>query len=135
MCEAIVKLHGEYKNVCFTVLKDLLTDVVLGQDFMHRHESVNIHFGGTEAPLNLNALKALKTPHPPQLFQYLTKDCHLIVTKSRRHSTSDNHFVAMKTKHLLLEGIIKHSNLPWRAQVLITTKTIKSTCASITAKL
>ena len=88
---------------------------------MHRLESVNIRFGGTEAPLNLNALKALKTPHPPQLFQCLTKDCHPIVTKSRRHSTSDNRFIAMETKCLLSEGIIERSKSPWRAQVLITT--------------
>ena len=66
-CEATVNLHErKYKNVCFTVLKDLLTDAVLWQGFMHRYESDNIRFGGTKVPLNPNALRMLKTPHPPQ---------------------------------------------------------------------
>ena len=112
-CEAKVKLHKrEYKNVCFTVLKDLLSDVALGQDFTHWHESVNIRFGGTEAPLNLDALKGLKTSPSSQLFQCLKKDCNPIVTKSRRDSTSDTHFIAMETNCLLSEGIIKRSSSP-----------------------
>ena len=88
---------------------------------MHRHESVNIRFGGTEAPFNLNALRALKTSHPPQWFNYLTKDCHPNVAKSRRHSTSDNRFIVIETKCFLLEGIIERSSSLWRAQVLINT--------------
>jgi len=65
-CEATVSLQErEYEKVPFTIVKDLLTDVVLGQDFMLQHESVNIHFGGAEAPLNLNAMKLLKIAQPP----------------------------------------------------------------------
>ena len=121
--ETTVKLHKrEYKNVCFTLLKDLLFDVALGQDFMHLHKSVNIRFEGTEASLNLIALKALKTSSPSRLFQYLSKNCHPIVTKLRRHSMSDTPFIVMETKCLLLQGIIiKSRNSPWRALILIAT--------------
>ena len=59
-CKATVGLQQRiYEEVPFTVLKDLLTDVVLVQDFMYQHEAVNIHFGGAEPPLNLSALKPL----------------------------------------------------------------------------
>ena len=89
-CEASVELmQRKYFNVKFSVLKDLLTDVVLGHDFLDQHESVNIHFGGTEPPLNLRALKPLKAFQPPALFKYLSEDCHLIATKSRRYSSTD----------------------------------------------
>ena len=89
-CEASVELmQRKYFNVKFSVLKDLLTDVVLGHDFLDQHESVNIHFGGTEPPLNLRALKPLKAFQPPALFKYLSEDCHLIATKSRRYYSTD----------------------------------------------
>ena len=46
-CTAEVKLNGQiYNQVSFTVLEDLLTDVILGQDFMNKHQNVNIHLGG-----------------------------------------------------------------------------------------
>ena len=46
-CKADVHLNGnKYKNMFFTVLDDLLTDAILGQDFMLRHENMKIHFGG-----------------------------------------------------------------------------------------
>ena len=121
-CKATVGLQQRiYKEVPFTVLKDLLTDVVRGQDFMYQHEAVNIHFGCAEPPLNLSALKPLMVSQPPNLFQYMTKNCHPIITKSRRHSVADNRFISVETKRLLSEGIIERSNSPWRAQVVVTT--------------
>ena len=57
---------------------------------MNQHKAVSIHFGGTE-PLHLNVLKALKVTNPPLLFQYLTKDCRPIATKSRRYSNAKNY--------------------------------------------
>ena len=119
--KATVELQQrKYKNFSFTVLKDLLTDVVLGQDFMYQHKAVSKHFGGTEPPLHLNVLKALKVTNPPLLFQYLTKDCRPIATKSRRHSNADCRFISTEIRHLLAEGIIEPSTSPWRAQVVVT---------------
>ena len=121
-CKATVGLQQRiYKEVPFTMLKDLLTDVVLGQDFMYQHEVVNIHFGGAKPPLNLSALKPLKISKPPKLFQYMTKNCHPIIRKSRRHSVADSRFISVETKRLLSEGIIERSNSPWRAHVVVTT--------------
>ena len=94
-CEASVKLmQRKNSKVKFSVLNDLLADVVLGYDFLDQHKSVNIHFGGTEPPLNLGALKPLKAFQPPALFKYLSEDCHLIATKSRRYSSTDKQFIS-----------------------------------------
>ena len=97
-------------NIKFSVLKDLLTDVVLGHDFLDQHKSVNIHFGGTEPPLNLGALKPLKAFQPPALFKYLSENCHLIATKSRRYSSTEKQFISQETQKLLSENIIERSD-------------------------
>ena len=68
-CKADVHLNGkEYKKVSFTVLDDLLTDAILGQDFMARHKNVKIHFGGEIPTWHLGALQAIKTSTPVKLF-------------------------------------------------------------------
>ena len=68
----------------------------------------------------MNVLKALKVTNPPLLFQYLTKDCRPITTKSRRHSNADCRFISTEIRRLLAEGIIEPSTSPWRAQVVVT---------------
>ena len=120
-CKATVELQQrKYKNFSFTVLKDLLTDVVLGQDSMNQHKAVSIDFASTEPPLYLNVLKALNVTNLPLLFQYLTKDCQPIATKSRRHSNADCRFISTEIRRLLAEGIIEPSTSLWRAQVVVT---------------
>ena len=42
-CVANVKLHNQnYDQVLFIILKGLLTNMILGQDFMDKHQNVNI---------------------------------------------------------------------------------------------
>ena len=61
MCQVNLKLLGqEYKSVSVTVLKNLITDVILGRDFMTQHQSINIHFEGVKPTLQLGALEAVK---------------------------------------------------------------------------
>ena len=57
---------------------------------------------------------------PPSLFGYLTKDVHPIATKSRKYSQEDQEFIIAETNRLLKEGIIEHSDSPWRAQVVVS---------------
>ena len=69
MCQVHLKLLGqEYKSSSFsvsaTVVKNLITDVILGRDFMTQHQSIKIHFGGVKPPLQLGALEAVKTSTP-----------------------------------------------------------------------
>ena len=88
---------------------------------MNQHEAVNIHFGGAELPLNLSALKPLTISQPPKLFQYMTKNCHPIITKSRRDSIANSRFISVETKRLFSEVITERSNSPWCAEVVVTT--------------
>ena len=122
-CAAEVKLNGQiYNQVSFTVLEDLLTDVILGQDFMNQHQNVNIHLGGPLPTLHLGALQAVKTRTPVHLFEHLRADCRPIATKSRRYSRFDSEFISVEVKRLFREGLIEPSNSPWRAQPLVVTQ-------------
>ena len=112
-CEASVELmQRKYSNVKFSVLKDLLPDVVPEHDFLDQHESVNIHFGGTEPPLNPGASKPLKVFQPPALFKYLSEDCHPIATKSCRYSSTDKQFISQEIQRFLSKNIMERSDSP-----------------------
>ena len=105
-----------------TVLKNLITDIILGRDFMTQHQSINIHFRGIKPTLQLNALEAIKTSTPVKLFQYLHNDCRFIATKERCYSWQDKSFIFSEIKRLLADGLIESSNSPWRSQQLVVTQ-------------
>jgi len=73
-CEVSVRIgNREYPSVTMHVVDGLRTDVILGRDFMKQHSSVSLHFGGSQPPLNLGALEALKILSEPRLFDFLTE--------------------------------------------------------------
>ena len=112
-CAAEVKLNGQiYNQVSFTVLEDLLTDVILGQDFMNKNQNVNIYLGGPLPTLHLGALQAVMTRTPVRLFEHLKADSRLIATNSRRYSRFDSEFISVEVKRLFREGLIEPSNSP-----------------------
>ena len=108
-----------YPSVKLSVLDNLCTDVLLGHDFLRQHRSIEIPFEGTEPPLSLCNLVAIKVP-PVSLFTHLLNYDKPIATKSRRHSASDALFIQSEVTKLLESGIIELSQSPWRAQVLVT---------------
>ena len=57
---------------------------------------------------------------PPPLFSYLSPNIKPIASKSRKYSEEDKALIKEETDRLLREGIIEHSNSPWRAQVVVT---------------
>ena len=57
---------------------------------------------------------------PPRIFQSISPNCVLVVTKCRQHSESDKKFIKKKILRLFDEGIIKPSYSSWCSQVLIT---------------
>ena len=121
-CNVSVVVDGRsYDNVKVVVLKDLLTDVIIGQDFMKQHESVNFHFGGSKPSLNLGAvgLPAIKTATPIELFKHLSPDIVPVATKSRRYSSADKKFISAEVKQLHQSDQIESSFSPWRAQPLV----------------
>ena len=54
------------------------------------------------------------------MFEYLTKDCKPVATKSRFYSLSELRFIKDEAAKLPKEGIVELSSSPWRAQVLVT---------------
>ncbi|CAH8833617.1 unnamed protein product [Trichobilharzia szidati] len=111
---------SSYSHIKLSVLPNLCADVLLGHDFLRLHNKLEIPFEGKNNPFSLCNLVAAHID-PPPLFHNLTPKCVPIATKSRRHSTSDEHFIKLEIKNLLSEQIIEPSNSPWRAQVLVTT--------------
>ncbi|XP_054260530.1 uncharacterized protein LOC128985173 [Macrosteles quadrilineatus] len=118
-CKINLKLQDHtYKNVVFSVLTNLCSDIIIGHDILKRHSSLQVQFGGKESPLNICSV-ALANVEPVELFRNLSPDCKLIATKSRRHSAIDEQFIESEIQLLLKEGIIEESRSPWRAQVLV----------------
>ena len=108
------RLYRKFK----LVVLDLCTDVILGTDFQEKHEYIKIKYGGSEPPLTFAALTTMKT-EPPELFCHLSNECKPIATKSRKYSQNDRDFLKSETQRLVKAGIIRPSNSPWRAQVLV----------------
>ena len=109
-----------YKDIQLTLLPDSCTDIILGIPFLKIHESVNVHYGGSQPSLSVCSFSKVAMP-PVQLFRNLSHDCRPIATKSRRYSTEDSKFIHQEVQKLLKDGVIEPSNSPWRAQVVVTT--------------
>ena len=113
-----------YPSCRLGMLKDLCSDIILGQDFQKEHKSVIIEYGGSKPDLLIPksiptcALAAAELEEP-SLFANLRPECKPIASKSRRFSKEDQDFIQQEINKLLSEGIIEPSNLPWRAQVVI----------------
>ena len=110
-----------YRDVKLHVLKDLLTDVIVGQNILRLYDHVRFNFGGPRPLLSINALKCIKTNVVLRLFEHLASDCKPTITKSRKHFLANKKFIAETIKNDLKKGIIKPSSSPWRAQVLVVT--------------
>lgn len=108
-----------YKLFKLSLLPNLCSEVILGQDFMKMHECVQFDTRGDLPKLTVCGVAAMKLD-PPSLFANLSPDCHPIATPSRRYSQTDRNFIRDEVQKLLQEGIIEKSNSPWRAQVLVT---------------
>ena len=119
-CVTDVKVNRKlYPNVKPFVMDDLCADIILGLDFQTKHESITINYGGAEPPLVIGGLSTLNV-EPPKLFKYLTPDCKLIASKSRKYNNADQKFIQSEVQRLLQKGIIEPSTSPWRAQVIVT---------------
>ena len=107
-----------YNRVCLSVLSDLCTEVILGQDFMRLHDGIFIKFGGQRPTLRVCSL-ARANVTSPSLFSNLLPNCKPVVTNSRRYLDSDKSFIREEIEKLLKEDVIEPSSSPWRAQVVV----------------
>ena len=100
---------------------NLRADVILGQNWKALHKSVTFKYGGSKPEVKVCNLMAINVS-PPPLFSYLSPNIKPIASKLRKYSEEDKAFIKEETDRLLREGIIEHSNSPWRAQVVVTKK-------------
>ena len=118
-CIQNIELNGQiYENVRLNVLKDLCTDVIIGQDFMKQHSSVEFLFGGEKDKLTIAQLKCMNV-ECPRIFRLLNGEPLPIATKGRQHSKKESKFIKEEIDRLLKDDIIEPSYSPWRAQVLV----------------
>ena len=82
----------KYEALRVSVLPGLCANLILGLDFQSQHESVVLHYGGSETTLSVCGFSTLHI-EPPEPFANLTTDCHPIATKSRRYSQEDSAFI------------------------------------------
>lgn len=95
-----------YRNVHFSVLPSLCSDVILGHPFLKQHNGVFVDFGGLLPTLNICA-SVMTVEKPFQLFANLREDCHPIATKSRTFNSSDRQFILSQVQKLLSDGVIE----------------------------
>ena len=110
----------QYESVKLSLLDGLVSDVILGLDFISQHEKLMIPFEGKRNTLQVCTLEAARV-EAPRLFANLAPDCYPIATKSRKYSKPDSKFIQTEIKRLLSDKIIEPSTSPWRAQIIVTT--------------
>ena len=108
-----------YSNSFFYVMKNLVSDVIIGEDILKLHKSVTFHFNGTKPALNLCSILPTANTGYPNLFEHLTPDCQPVATKSRQYSKKDTDFIRKETKKLFDADRVEKSNSPWRSQPLV----------------
>ena len=115
-----------YKSVELYVLKNLCADVLLGNDFQSRLKRVIFEQNGSENDLVVRpaagfetcAVAAASLESPP-LFANLTSNCKPIATKARRFNAADAEFIRLEIAKWFQNGIIRPSQSPWCAQVVV----------------
>ena len=118
-------LGKSFKNFKFSIMKELVTPIILGYDWFQMFNSVTFHPGGdlpsvmipTSAPVAVSALDPMLV-NPPKIFNF-SPNVKPIATKSRKFSLQDRQFIQQEVSKLLADGIIEKSHSPWRAQVLV----------------
>ena len=139
-CNVSIELKGKrYDNVRLDILHNLCSDVILGYDFQKQHKNLTFHYGGNKEDLVITSstLKVVSTVNtkqplpqqitdatvaavdPPTLFKSIPYDVKPIATKSRFFNKDDRAFIPDQISSLLAKGLIKRSDSPWRAQVMI----------------
>jgi len=139
-CNVSIELKGKrYDNVRLDILHNLCSDVILGYDFQKQHKNLTFHYGGNKEDLVITSstLKVVSTVNtkqplpqqitdanvaavdPPTLFKSIPNDVKPIATKSRFFNKDDRAFIQDQISSLLAKGLIKRSDSPWRAQVMI----------------
>ncbi len=126
-CVVSIMLYDQLlENVRLMVLDHLCSDIILGHDVLSKHQKLIVNFHGDKPPIELRKLSPAACSlsramiDPPPLFSNLSDNIRPIACSSRKYSDPEMKFITKTVKDLLKNGTVRHSNSPWRAQVLVT---------------
>ena len=109
-CSLDVSIHGDTsKDVRFSVMDDLCSDVLFGQDFLKLHQELILQLEGPNPPLTVGGTMA-SSLEPPVVSVILAPDCKAIATKSRRKSSDDQKFIGEEVRNLLEDVTVESSH-------------------------
>jgi len=127
---ATLSFHNRaYLTTTFSVIKNLCSDVIVGQEFLKLHSSVTFMMNGPEEALTIPPLKPQQLSvgvarlDPPRLFEFFLPECTPIASHSRKYTPEDAKFIESEVQQLLAADIIEPAQSPWRAQVLVVHRT------------
>ena len=126
LCTVDLNLLGEwYPDVKLSVLPNLCSDIILGQDFMSQHSPISLEFRGSKKdlvishPISCSVPSALKDI--PSLFSNIDPACKPITTKCKSCGEGDRLFIQTEIEKMIKEGVIEESTSPLKAKILIVT--------------
>ena len=107
------------------ILKNLCSDVILSQDFLHQHQKITFKYGRPLPELtvdnNIHQFCTLNTAEieEPSLFPNILPRHKPIAVKSRHFDKEDQSFINKEIQKLLSKGIIEESISSWQAQLVV----------------
>lgn len=127
VCEVDLVIGNTELGRCkLLVLDKLCCDVLVGHDILRKHKSLVVNFEGKLPSISVSRYKepvhlsmAIAKIKPAPLFSNLSPDIRPIACSSRRYSEAESAFIGKTVNELIDQGLIRPSNSPWRAQVLV----------------
>ena len=107
------------------VQKNLLSDVILSQDFPCQHQEITFKYSRLLHEItvenHIHQFCTLNTTEmdEPSLFPNILPNHKSIAVKSKHFNKEDQSFINKEIQKLLFKGIIKESISPWRAQLVV----------------
>ena len=112
------------KNVEFTLLDNLVKEVIIGLKVLNQHRSVTQELEGKQKPLKIKPAKAshlsvvCSKVEFPTLFPGINQDTKPVRMPSRKYSKDERNFIEKEVGRLLEDDIIEESISSWRSQIV-----------------
>ena len=113
------------RNVKFTLLNNLVKDVIIGLKVLKQDQSITLDFDGKNRPLDFkhenesNLSVMCSNMKFPTQFPGIDKNTEPIKMPSRKYYKEERNFIEKEIKRLLENKIIETSISPWRSQYLV----------------
>ena len=113
------------RNVEFTLLDNLVKEVIVGLKVLKKHRAITLKLDGREKPLNFKPAKAshlsvvCSKVEFPTLFPGINQDTKPVRMPSRKYSKDERNIIEKEVGRLLEDDIIEESISTWRSQCVV----------------